>query len=87
MPGVASGVRSPRRRVGIVLVSIVAGCADFSSEASTFTVQPSLTAPAAQPVDPSYRAAVVTVALVQRPVAQPRPERQPGTQRSVRTDG
>ncbi len=37
----------------IVLVSAVAGCADFSSEASTFTVQPSLTAPAAPPVDPS----------------------------------
>src|SRR5664279_4144919 len=39
--------------VSVTLVSIVAGCADFSSEASTFTVQPSLTAPAAQPVDPS----------------------------------
>ena len=39
--------------IGVGLMTVVAGCADFSSEASTFTVQPSLTAPAAQPVDPS----------------------------------
>ena len=32
-----------------VLVTLTAGCADFSSEASTFTVQPSLTARAALP--------------------------------------
>ncbi len=34
-----------------------AGCADFSSEASTFTVQPSLTAPGANPEDPTTEAA------------------------------
>ncbi|MGS0686649.1 PQQ-dependent sugar dehydrogenase [Nakamurella sp. GG22] len=38
--------------LGAVLLSLVAGCADFSSEASTFTVQPSLTARAALP-DPT----------------------------------
>jgi len=35
--------------LGALLVTLAAGCADFSSEASTFTVQPSLTARAALP--------------------------------------
>jgi hypothetical protein len=49
-----------RRRVALAVAALTglvllaaAGCADFSSEASTFTVQPSLTAPAAVPQDPS----------------------------------
>ena len=50
--------RAPRHRrllraatvaVGGLLVVLTAGCADFSSEASTFTVQPTLTAKAAVP--------------------------------------
>lgn len=52
--------RSPRslhRRAPAVLcallLSLTAGCADFSSEASTFTVQPSLTARAAVPDETS----------------------------------
>jgi hypothetical protein len=47
-----------RMRVAVCAIAAltllaVAGCADFSSEASTFTVQPSLTAPGADPRDPT----------------------------------
>ena len=52
--------RSPRSRhrrapavLCALLLSLTAGCADFSSEASTFTVQPSLTARAAIPDETS----------------------------------
>ena len=39
--------------LGVLLLTGVTGCADFSSEASTFTVQPSLTARAVVPDDTS----------------------------------
>lgn len=44
--------RAPAMLCGLLL-TLTAGCADFSSEASTFTVQPSLTARAALPDETS----------------------------------
>jgi hypothetical protein len=43
------GRRRPVALLGALLLTMTAGCADFSSEASTFTVQPSLTARAVVP--------------------------------------
>ncbi|MET0966828.1 MAG: PQQ-dependent sugar dehydrogenase [Nakamurella sp.] len=46
-----AGRRECAAVLGALLLSAVAGCADFSTEASTFTVQPSLTARAVVPDD------------------------------------
>ncbi|MEP6562812.1 MAG: hypothetical protein ABJD68_17265, partial [Nakamurella sp.] len=51
----AAGHRAARRWpaavLGALLLTGVAGCADFSTEAATFTVQPSLTARAVVPAE------------------------------------
>jgi glucose/arabinose dehydrogenase len=53
MTPTARRLRAAACALTAVALLAAAGCADFSSEASTFTVQPSLTAPGADPRNPT----------------------------------
>ena len=67
------GRRSPRRAAAAVMAAVsvlalvLASCADFSTTAQTFTVQPSLTAPVVTPVQPQEPAAATTPGPSARP--------------------